>query len=79
MRPTRRLIATMAAANALLLGALVYSLTTGPAPMPTTPCPSEDSGTNCYWDAAQQGNRQGNSFWVTQDGVAHYFAPVSAR
>lgn len=35
-----------------------------------TPCPTEDSD-NCHWDAATQGNGQGQSFTVT-DGVVTY-------
>lgn len=45
-----------------LLLALMISL--------STPCEFEDS-TNCYWNAQEQGNGQGNSF-VDIQGEAYY-------
>lgn len=44
--------------------------TTAPQDLP--PCPTEDSGRNCFWDAEHRGNGQGRSFWVDGDGIPHY-------
>lgn len=42
------------------------------APQDLPPCPTEDSGQNCFWDAQQRGNGQGRSFWVDEHGIPHY-------
>lgn len=54
---------------ALALGLLTTTPATAEAPTPphtdaymTTPCKTEDS-VNCYWDAKEQGNGQGHSYW----------------
>lgn len=36
------------------------------------PCETEDAVGPCYWDAAVQGNGQGRSFVVTDDGEVFY-------
>lgn len=35
------------------------------------PCPTEDSGDNCYWNAREMGNGEGTSF-VVIGGVVYY-------
>lgn len=35
------------------------------------PCPTEDSGEWCYWDAKTRGNGKGRSFVVTNDEVIY--------
>lgn len=52
---------TLAIAALALMG-----LTTActPAPESLGACATEDSPGPCYWDAAEQGNGQGNSFTV---------------
>lgn len=35
------------------------------------PCEFEDS-LNCYWDAKQNGNEEGRSFWSDKHGTIHY-------
>ena len=53
-----------------------------PVPAPTTaaltpytPCAEEDSPGPCYWDAARQGNWEGNSFIVNKDQTVTYVTP----
>lgn len=51
--------------------AVKVSAPTGGARWLTQPCPTEDS-VNCYWNAAEQGNGTGRSFYVRQfPGSAH--------
>lgn len=64
----RRLLAYGVIAVVVLTGCKPEA-TTRPQDLP--PCPTEDSGTNCFWDAKTQGNGQGHSFWVDADGKAH--------
>lgn len=53
----------------LAMARLDYSI----APHPNLPpCPSEDSGVNCMWDAKVQGNGTGRSFWVDSNEQVHY-------
>ena len=35
-------------------------------------CQYEDTPGPCYWDAAAQGNGQGDSFWVDANQEVHY-------
>lgn len=37
-----------------------------------SPCAQEDSVGPCYWDATTQGNHNGRSFVVTDDGEVFY-------
>ncbi|AKY03605.1 hypothetical protein SEA_IZZY_73 [Streptomyces phage Izzy] len=44
--------------------------------LPTKPCPDDDSESkDCYWDAAQQGNGKGYSYWVDRNGKVTYLNP----
>lgn len=53
---------------AAILGTLA-GVVLSPSPLP--PCPTEDS-VGCHWDAERQGNGQGRSFIVEQDGTVVY-------
>lgn len=55
-------IATIIAATLFALNSALH---------PLAPCATEDS-TDCYWDASQHGNGQGESF-IDVDGTAYYF------
>lgn len=40
--------------------------------LPPHPCPSEDSGEWCFYDAGNRGNGKGKSFWVDERGQVNY-------
>lgn len=73
IRPTGLAVA-LAAGLGLITGTAVATAVymAQPVPEPTTPaCATEDS-TGCYWDAATQGNGQGESFYTDAEGNTYY-------
>lgn len=61
----RKVLSILVLAVAMLAGGAGVAQAQG-----MEPCKHEDSA-NCYWDAAERGNGQGDSF-VDIDGVAYY-------
>lgn len=84
IRPTGLAVA-LAAGVGLIVGVgaatAVYmapGVAISPAPEPRTPsCATEDS-TACFWDAATQGNGQGESFYTDANGTTYYVRDDSA-
>lgn len=58
-----------AAVAALVLASLAACGTdTGTGTESLSPCPSENEGTSCYWDARTRGDGKGASFVVDEFG-----------
>ena len=55
-----------------IVAAMVATLTTDAMPRELIPCPSEDSGVSCYWNAETMGNGHGQSFTVDAHGIVTY-------
>jgi hypothetical protein len=75
--------------SAIVTGVLAIMLQTQKNDVPVIPnptvtvtntlpeCVTEDSATNCYWDAAKRGNGKGKSFVVYNGGVYLYDSPAN--